>query len=266
MDNTVVNDTDYAPFFQIANFSTAPSSTLFWSGNMAFALAVSSNDVRFVTIEETSTGYVTNGLTWCGLPGASPPAFDYIGPCVYNTNSTYYGMQSYWSQGSAHFAQGASGNISILLQPQPMVSGNTSVFMAYRPSSIFYQIELPNMNPTQIQNITVLLLRNESFAPGEVCGNGSLVDLQRDIMNKFGFNYTCIDDPTIIYNIFCPNGTTSGQCLAATLVYTESLQKMLREKDDKYLGWAIAVTVIAAVFFVVIIFLVASALRKTSQK
>jgi len=266
VDNRVVNDTYWAPFFQIANFSTAPSTILFWSGNMAFALAVSSNDIRFVTVEETSTGYVTNGLSWCGLPGTNPPQFDYVDPCVYSSNSTYYGLQSYWTQASALFAQGASGNISILLQPQPVVSGNTSVYMAYRPTSIFYTIELPHMIPSQIESITVLLLRNETVAPGEACGTGSLVTLQSDIYKKFGFNYTCIDDPVLIYNIFCPNGTTSGQCLAATLVYAESLQKQLNnsknDNNDGYLGWAVAVTVLAVIFFVVTLFLVVKALRK----
>jgi len=257
MDNRFEADADWAPFFQIANFSTSPSSILFWSGSMDFALAISTNDIRYVTVEETSTGYVTNGLTWCGVPGAGPPAFDYVNPCPYPTNSSYYGLQSFWTQASTLFAQGASGNISVLLQPRP----EGSVYRAYRLSSIFGQTELPSMIPGQIQAFTVLLLKNQTAAPTEVCGSGSLLDLQNTVYEKLRINMTCVDDPALVYGTFCPKGTASRQCLAATLVYNQQLQQQLQDNED-YRAWAIAITVISGVLVVICLILGYLVVRK----
>jgi len=260
MDNTVVTNASYAPFFQVANFSTGPNRALFWSGNMAFALAVASNDPRFVTVEETSTGYVMNSLIWCGVHGANPPAFDYVGPCPYPSNATYFGMQGFWSTTSALFAQGASGNISVLLEPQPLYR-NGGLYQAYRNTSIFSQIEIPNMNTSKVQSIAILLLKNPTNAPGEVCGQGSLLVLQNEIYQKFGFNSTCLDEPGDIYDLFCPPGTSSAQCLAATLVYTRALAADSGSNDNDR-PWAISTTVLMGIFFVIILVLAALLIRK----
>lgn len=259
LDNTVVSNANYAPFFEVANFSTGPNRALFWSGNMAFALAVASNDPRYVTVEETSTGYVMNSLVWCGAPGAQPPAFDYVGPCPYPSNDTYYGMQGVWSTTSALFAQGASGNISVLLEPQPQYR-NSGVYQAYRNTSIFSQIEIPNMDTSKIQSMSILLLKNPTKAPDEVCGQGSLLVLQNEIYQKFGFNSTCVDEPGDIYDLFCPDGTSSAQCLAATLVYTRALVASPEIEDDR--PWAIATTVLMAVFVLITLVLAALLIRK----
>jgi len=262
MDNTVVTIADYAPFLELANFSTAPSRALFWSGNMAFAIAVASNDPRFVTVEETPTGYVMNGLIWCGVPSANPPEFNYAGPCPYPTTSTYFGMQSVWGQISAYFAQAASGDINVLLQPQ-LLYRNSGLYQAYRNTSIFSQIEVPNMNVSKITSINILVLVNLTTAPNEVCGQGSLLVLQNQIYDKFGFNSTCEDDPEAIYNLFCPPGITSAECIAATLVYNGPAIAAGNNQDQ---SWAISTTVLLGVFFLATLILAAVVVRARAAK
>lgn len=84
-----------------------------------------------------------NDLSWCGLAGANPPQFDPVGPCYYPTNNTYpcssdtfcsftagryAGMYSFWSRASKMFAEGASGNITVLLQPQLITIGGVAQY------------------------------------------------------------------------------------------------------------------------------------------
>eukprot|EP00026_Physarum_polycephalum_P006533 Phypoly_transcript_06581.p1 GENE.Phypoly_transcript_06581~~Phypoly_transcript_06581.p1 ORF type:complete len:326 (+),score=29.03 Phypoly_transcript_06581:669-1646(+) len=247
-DNSLVTDALYDPFFAIANFSTPESSILFWSGNMAFALAISSNDPRFVTVEETSTGYVLNSLSWCGTPNHT---YDYTSPCYYPTNSTYYGTQGVWTRASKAFAHGAHGSVYVLLQPAS-IGGNPPEYQAFRNTSIFYQTELPNMNTSIVTDITILLLRNLSAAPDELCGQGTLLILEDLIQKKFNFTPKCLDEPKAIYALLCPEHTqVSAQCLAATLVYAYETAHSLN-----YHSWAIAATVVAGVLFVLVLILV----------
>jgi hypothetical protein len=247
----------YEPFFDMANFSTPNSSILFWSGNMAFALAISSNDPRFVTVEETSTGYILNSLSWCGTPNHT---YDYGTPCYYLTNDTYYGSQGVWTRASTMFAQGAHGSVYVLLQPAS-IGGNPPVYQAYRNTSIFGQTELPNINPNNVTDITVLLLKNSTLAPNERCGSGTLLTLVSVIQQRFNFTPTCIDEPQAIYALLCPRNTqVSAQCLAATLVYTYSTSS-----PQSDFAWAVAATAVAGFLFLVVVVLLAR-MRGSSTK
>jgi ADP-ribosyl cyclase 1 len=248
MDNSNVTDASYDAFFAIANFSTPKSSILFWSGNMAFALAISSNDPRFVTVEETSTGYILNGLSWCGTPDNN--GWNYDSPCYYPSNSTYYGTQGVWTRASQMFAHGAHGSVYVLLQPAS-IGGNPPVYQAFRNTSIFSQTELPNMSTDNVTDITILLLKNHTSAPDEVCGKGSVLVLESRIKQKFNFMPKCIDDPQKIYSLLCPRSTqVSAQCLAATLVYTYETQN-----NDKRLIWPIVMSAVAGVLFIIVLIL-----------
>jgi len=251
--NNVVNDTDYAPFFKVSDFSTPKDNILFWSGNQAFAIALANDGTRFTTVEETSTGYILNGLSWCGVPGAVPPRFDYTNPCLYPSNSTYYGTQGVWAQSSKRFAQGAQGNITILLQPAQL-QYKEGPYMAYRNTSVFSQVELPNINASRVTSATVLLITNLTLAPEEHCGSGSLITLQKELKERLGFEANCIDDPKEIYLILCPqDDTETAQCLAATLAYSET-EPSLRTKEHIYFVWALAASITVAALLVLVVY------------
>jgi len=260
MANNVVNDTDYLPFFSVANFATARDNILFWSGNQAFALMIANDGTRYTTIEETSTGFVMNGMNWCGVYGANPPRFDYNTPCVYPSNSTYYGTQGVWAQSSKRFAQGASGLITILLQPGRL-NYNDGPYMAYRNTSVFYQVELPNIDKNQVTGVQVLLIVNLTQAPDEKCGSGSLVALAHDLKEKFGFAPNCTDNPLDIYELLCPDGATAtAECLAATLAYNQ-YDPEAGAKERLYLIWALTASVVCAAMLVLVVYFAIRARR-----
>jgi len=264
LSNTQVTDADYAPFFVLSNFSTPTNGILFWSGNQAFALAISNSDnARFTTVEGTSTGYVLNGLSWCGMPNSNPPSFDFTDPCIYPSNSTYYGTQGVWAQCSKRFAQGATGKVTVLLQPTRL-NFSSGPYQAYRSTSVFAQTELPSMNVTLVESVTILLLANYSIAPGEKCGNGTLSVLADVVKTKFGFSPTCIDDAQAIYKILCPDANTNTpECLAASLAVTQ--ESGTPKKEQVYLIWALVATVAAAAFIVLTAYFAIRALNKSKS-
>jgi len=235
------NNNNYIPFFNNANFSTPNNGILFWSGNMAFALSISNVGGQFTTVEGTSTGYVLNGMSWCGT---TDNTFDYSGNCLYESNATtkYYGMSEVWKQSSHEFAEGASGDITVLLEPIPYLPGGPS--LAFRNNSIFALVELPSLNTTKVTGITILLLPNNTAAPYEICGNGSLTNLSNIIHQKFGYYPRCIDNPKKIYEILCPDGNTSTpECLTALMAYNNYKDAPMPRNEKNYLIWALFMTV-----------------------
>lgn len=83
MDMSIVRLPDFNSFFEQTNFMSPRDNALFWSGNKDFANRLSQDGSKFTTLEETSTGFVLNGLNWCGsryVEGV-PPSFDYVNSC-----------------------------------------------------------------------------------------------------------------------------------------------------------------------------------------
>jgi hypothetical protein len=185
------------------------------------------------------------------------PAFDYVNSCDYAQNTTYYGAQGVWNSCSRGFATGVTGNINILLQPQRL-NYTSGPYLAYRSTSIFYLIELPNINPQAVSSIRILLLVNSTSAPLERCGSGSLKDLSDDIVTKFHFAPTCVDDPEELVNILCSGQENTPECTAA---YMNAQQ----EQSRGILVWAIIGTCTSAVLLVAIIVLVVNIVRIRKQ-
>jgi len=255
MDMTRVTNADFDPFFTIANFSSSPNNALFWSGNKGFANRLSQDGTRFTTLEETSTGFVLNGLSWCGNPyeNGTSPSFDYINSCNYSQSPGYFGSQGVWNRCSQGFAAGVSGAITILLQPQYLYYDHGPI-LAYRNTSIFAVIELPSMHPQQITQVTILLLANKTLASEEVCGSGSLKELQAAIVNQLKIEPSCVDDPEKIIGILCDNGNESTpECMAAYMTAHETPDT--KQNDRGILVWAIIGTSVSSVLLLAVIVL-----------
>jgi len=258
-DMHVVTDNDFKPFFSVAPFGSPKDNALFWSGNKNFANRLAADGTRFTTLEETSTGYILNGLSWCGklLENGTEPAFDYHNSCDYAQNSTYYGSQGVWNSCSKAFASSVTGDINILLQPQQLYY-TSGPYLAYRNTSIFKLIELPSMNSQAISNIRILLLINTTSAPLERCGSGSLKDLSDEILAKFHFAPTCVDDPEQIIDILCDGGQeNTPECTAAYM--------NAHQESRSILVWAIIGTCMSAVLLVAVIVLVFNIAKMRKQ-
>jgi len=263
MDMSKVTLQDFGPFFDVANFTSPPSNALFWSGNKNFANRLAADGTRFTTLEETSTGFILNGLSWCGSEyiNGTAPSFDYKNSCQYVQNDTYFGSQGVWNQNSHYFASNVTGNITILLQPQ-MVFYDHGPVLAYRNTSIFYLIELPSMVPKAITKVTILLLANKTLAPEEFCVSGSLKLLRDDLVAKFGFEPECIDDPDKIIFILCDGGNESTpECMAAYMASHENPPSDKGGSNRGYLVWGILTTCISAVLLVAVVVLAANVVK-----
>lgn len=68
------------------------------------------------------------------------------------------------------------------------------------------------MNASLVESITILLIKNTTA--NEVCGQGSLVELDAAIHRKFGpdFPVHCIDDPEVVIFLLCSKNPDSPEC------------------------------------------------------
>jgi len=210
---SLVRDQDWDSFFSISSFSTPPNNALFWSGNGPLASALSTSDDEFTNLEETTTGYSLNGLSWCGTDNSAD--LEYSNPCYFPNNSSYYGMEPVWRRASKIFAQNATGNITVLLQPR--MDSSTGRFMAFRNSSIFASEELPNLNRNKIAHIKLLVVLDSANAPLEKCGSGSLLILKNLIFRNLGREPECEDKPKEWIKIYCRRDKYLPLCIAADM-------------------------------------------------
>jgi len=256
MDNNVVNISYYEAFFSMANFSSPLDQAIFWSGNMGFAAALSSDGDKFTMLEETSTGFILNGLNWCGLPysNGTAPDFDYVNVCPFYSTGTYFGTQAIWQRCSQMFAQNAMGDINVLLQPTPLYTNGP--YLAVRNTSIFYTIEYPNLDVSKVTSIRLLVLKNTTYAPDEVCGSGTLQMLSQNIAQRFNFAPTCIDDSQQLISILCDGDakTAAAECILA--VFSHQSQPAPTTSPLVIEKWALSTTVILTVAMVLIMSLV----------
>jgi hypothetical protein len=175
---------DYTEFMAMSNFAGQKDHNLLWSGDLIFAqeLAISG---RFKNLETTFTGGILNGLVWCVNPqGMSCPIWD-----------SAFAMKMFWGNASYHFATQTEGSATVFLLAK---EGG-----AYRNSSIFSQIEVPNLNPNQISSFQIWV--KTSNVTLEACGLGSVATLYRDLVHRQIRNITCFNNPTTIDWLSCVN-------------------------------------------------------------
>lgn len=210
--------------------------------------------VRFVTLEDTPTGMVFNTLSFCGDP-ATPDGFSYNASetCVFGsfnaTDNQWYGAAAaFWSGASSAFARAASGHVQALLY------GNSSIGQpAFRPSSFFGTVEIPNLQPANIDSLTILLVQDLGVTPKESCTTGSLVNLTSTLLAR-GFQPSkilCEDDPDTVRHILCATASDvpTNACLFANEVLGPSTQKTFSESVVGGLSAALAVGWISAAGF-----------------
>jgi len=262
MDMSMVTDKEFQPFYDSADFSTLPDNALFWSGSKDFANRLATDGTYFTTLEETNTGYILNGMSWCGsqfVPNV-PPSFDYEDSCDFVQNATYYGAQGVWKKCSQYFAAGVSGNITILLQPQPYVYGG-GPYLAYRNTSIFAQIELPNINPAKVTAIRLLVITDTTNAPQEKCGSGSVNQLYADIVKKFNKVPECVDNPADVLAVLCLHqDDNSPECVVASSC-TDNNSSDSTDINRGLLMWAVMGSGTAAFLALIVVVLTVNVLH-----
>lgn len=203
-DPKLITRADYKPFFDLAKDTTLPANkSVLWSGTYTVAHRYASDGSRFVTMEDSLVGYLTNGLTWCGTDRTGSDGINYT-ECPNWTDLPKAASQAYWGGASSTFAGSARGNIQLVL------TGSNPDRAAYLRSSFFANFELPSIKTDQA-HVTVILVNDLGKPAIERCNNGSLILLQEDMADR-GLRFVCQENPPDILHLLCVDKPDAEEC------------------------------------------------------
>ncbi|XP_072033888.1 ADP-ribosyl cyclase/cyclic ADP-ribose hydrolase-like [Amphiura filiformis] len=231
---------------------TPDDQTLFWSGLLDAALNVARVSMQYRILEESLPGYMANQLVWCG--DDDPASVDGInyekcpewGACENETSFRF------WQAASREFSRQATGKVSVALNAHR--DGG-----AFRNTSVFATVELPNLNPDTVTMVEILLVPDiTSTEEGEKCGKGSIKELERRL-DVAGLPWICTYDPLEFRYIQC---TTLENPLEYKACRGDK-QESQRAKEETIIVGAVLGGVILILIIVVAILLVQSCKRLT---
>uniref|UniRef100_A0A0B6YAT0 Uncharacterized protein n=1 Tax=Arion vulgaris TaxID=1028688 RepID=A0A0B6YAT0_9EUPU len=209
-----VTQAQYEEFLDSTKQTLPLDKVMFWSGVYTLSHKFAENGVRFITLEDTMIGYLANSLTWCGQETA--PGMNFT-RCPDWADCSQEASESFWAGASTTFATQAKGEVTI------MVDGSNPDKPAYRTSSFFGKYELPNLDVAAVMSVNVIVSHALDKPKIEVCGQGSLLDLQNDVTAR-GLIYTCIDDPDSVMHLLCSDDPDSRECQLAQFHAAGKLQ------------------------------------------
>ncbi|XP_008306381.1 ADP-ribosyl cyclase/cyclic ADP-ribose hydrolase 1-like [Cynoglossus semilaevis] len=166
----------YDPLLAEAPIQPACNRMMFWSRSKQVVHDFTEKTDCFITLEDTLLGSVLDGLSWCGKENSKEtftnncPGWD---ECENNP------VRSFWKKASAEYAHAACGGVTAML--------NGSISPPYNSSSIFASVEVPRLNSTRVNSLTVVLVTQENSVSN--CTNGSFEVLQKDLDE--GIKYKC---------------------------------------------------------------------------
>jgi len=114
----------------------------------------------------------------------------------------------YWSRASRILAEKAEKKAYVILN-----GTTTGIFTAYWTGSIFGKTELPRLGSLgKVKKLVILVAMDVDRPPKERCGEGTLVDLQKDA-KKYGIpEFECNDNPIVVMGILCAKFPHSAPC------------------------------------------------------
>lgn len=211
-----VTPEDYAPFF--ANSDVVRSlrkqcsrqRSLFWSGISGVVEEL--QDDRHLFVMETSPIVdCLHDLVWCGSADDAS-GFNYT-RCVYGDvspvdNKWHGSWVSFWAAASYAYAPMVNGNVT-------MIFSGYAGHPAYRRTSFFGSVEMPNLDPKKITGVNVYVIPLAADEPlYERCDQKSLQLLRHDLIAR-GFDpatLTCTDDPQWAMHVLCARLPSYAGC------------------------------------------------------
>ncbi|XP_022779187.1 ADP-ribosyl cyclase/cyclic ADP-ribose hydrolase-like isoform X2 [Stylophora pistillata] len=201
-DPCATNFSDYEPFFDEVGMDIVKmNKSLFWSGTYKEAHMYSDFDFRLTTLEDTMAGWMMNNLTWCGSQNKSSDGINY-------TSCPSCDDWPFWGLASKRFAEKANGIVRVLVNGSRSINGTPA---AYSKKSFFGRLELPNLNKSKVIKLLILVVHNIGGPVLEVCGNGSIKEMENDA-KKRGIQTTCHDNPAEIQHLLCADFPNSREC------------------------------------------------------
>lgn len=244
--NANISTSDYDELLSYADFSTPRDKSIFWAGVPKPIVSDYTNlGSRFTQLVETPGGSLINDLSFC--------ATDYYDAnyklCfkrggLPQWNSGFNGAAAAWWQGaSREFAKAVLGHTHVFLY------GSSQYKTAFYDETIFAKVEIPNLNHTNIDKLTILFAKEIGFENTETCDSegSSIKDLTDSLINR-GFKENqieCIDDPWEIEMLLCINEANEDdptcEMYRSLDVLLDDRQEILNEKQawvtSAILGW-----------------------------
>ncbi|XP_065805173.1 ADP-ribosyl cyclase/cyclic ADP-ribose hydrolase 1-like [Labrus bergylta] len=181
------SDQNYDQLLAETPFKHPCGKTMFWSKTKDLVHKFTKKRDCFFTLEDTLLGYVLNGLSWCGEKGNNETFTENCEDCLPNP------VSSFWKIASTRFAQYTCEGASVMLDGERKEP--------YDSNSFFGGVEVPNLQPPRVKNLTVVLVTEEIRA----CTCDSLGTLRKDLDQRIGCACkavtksrveTCIEDNT----------------------------------------------------------------------
>uniref|UniRef100_UPI0037E90F2F ADP-ribosyl cyclase/cyclic ADP-ribose hydrolase 1-like n=1 Tax=Semicossyphus pulcher TaxID=241346 RepID=UPI0037E90F2F len=168
-DHCGFSEGNYDQLFAETNFKHPCGKTMFWSKTKDLVHEFTKKRDCFVTLEDTLLGSVLDGLEWCGKEGNKETYTQQCQKCQPNP------VSSFWKTASTRFTQHACGEASVMLDGERKEP--------YNSNSFFGGVEVPNLQPSKVTHLTVVLVTKESWGS---CTCESLGSLRKDLHQGIG--------------------------------------------------------------------------------
>uniref|UniRef100_UPI0037E76651 ADP-ribosyl cyclase/cyclic ADP-ribose hydrolase 1-like n=1 Tax=Semicossyphus pulcher TaxID=241346 RepID=UPI0037E76651 len=163
---------DYDELFAENPFKHPCGKTMLWSKTEDVVHKFTGTGDCYITMRHTLLGYVLNGLSWYGKVNSKETFTEHFEYCEPNP------VSSFWQIASTKFAQHACGHVTVML--------NGEIDEPYDPKSFFALYEVPNLQPAEVKQLTVLLVGDKK----NQCNNESLKNLKNILKGK-NIEYDC---------------------------------------------------------------------------
>ncbi|KAJ7328113.1 hypothetical protein OS493_025513 [Desmophyllum pertusum] len=203
---------DYKPYFDEVGMADIYNKSLFWSGTYRAVHLYSEFGARFTTLEDTMTGWIVNGLTFCGngnLSRSTTDGIDYDSCPNWSKNCDY--TAPFWGPASKIIAENSRGIVRVMVNGS-RVSGDGKHRPAYKRESFFGKYELPSFQVDKITKLMILVIHTIHGTEYERCGKSSIKLLQEDAKGR-GISVSCHDDPDDVRHILCVDHPLSPECI-----------------------------------------------------
>jgi len=121
----------------------------------------------------------------------------------------------FWNAASADFAKKASGYIKIIL------NGTRSIGAISNTSTFFLQ-ELPNLDSSNVKQLTVFLLHSPNQQKFETCANPRTLTILKNALAEKNITYVCEDNPDQVLFLMCFYDPFSKECQAIKYLINSS--------------------------------------------
>ena len=154
---------------------------------------------KFWSLENSFSGYLLNKLTFCSNDLNSNFNYDSCPEDCVAFNSAF------WNAASIDFAKKAFGNVKLIVNGTRHVGAllNTSTFLKY---------ELPYLDSTRVQKLTVLILHSPDEEKIETCQRPLTLKSIEYFLKEKNIKYECQENPDSILFLMCFNDPHAIEC------------------------------------------------------